>query len=329
MDVPIEELKSMLERALAVLGYSAEEIPVISDVILYAQLRDSNQGIVKLVDGGYVRGRATGEIRVARETRISALIDGGNNPAMVVLNSAVDICLQKTRVSGFSVIGTFGTSQSTGAMGYYVRRIALSGYIGYASAGSAPSVCAHGGCGPVFGTNPIAVGIPCTPRPLVLDMATSAMTRYGLIEADVARRPIPCDVAYNAEGSSTTNASEALKGAIRPFDRGPKGSGLSMIVEILTGPLVSASYCGLEAERGRGNLVIGLDPQLLGDAGCFREEVATLLGRVKGCARLPGVDEILAPGEKEEAVADRRLRSGRIDINERQYEMLERLVTEA
>lgn len=42
---------------------------------------------------------------------------------------------------------------------------------------------------------------------------------FGLLEAKTAGKPIPGDVAYDDKGNATTDPAEALKGAIRVFDR--------------------------------------------------------------------------------------------------------------
>lgn len=42
---------------------------------------------------------------------------------------------------------------------------------------------------------------------------------FGLLEAKTAGKPIPGDVAYDESGNATTDPAEALKGAIRVFDR--------------------------------------------------------------------------------------------------------------
>jgi len=49
---------------------------------------------------------------------------------------------------------------------------------------------------------------------------------------------IPHDVAYSRGGRPTCNPNEALRGALRPFDRSHKGSGLALMVELLTGAWV-------------------------------------------------------------------------------------------
>jgi LDH2 family malate/lactate/ureidoglycolate dehydrogenase len=53
-----------------------------------------------------------------------------------------------------------------------------------------------------------------------MDMATAAYAWFGLLEAKTAGRPIPSDVALNAQGLPTTDPNEVLSGgAIRVFDR--------------------------------------------------------------------------------------------------------------
>jgi LDH2 family malate/lactate/ureidoglycolate dehydrogenase len=53
-----------------------------------------------------------------------------------------------------------------------------------------------------------------------MDMATAAYAWFGLLEAKTAGRPIPGDVALNAQGQPTTDPNEVLSGgAIRVFDR--------------------------------------------------------------------------------------------------------------
>ena len=47
-------------------------------------------------------------------------------------------------------------------------------------------VAPHGSSEAIFGTNPIAVGVPTTQGPLVMDMSTAASSWFGLVEAKLA-----------------------------------------------------------------------------------------------------------------------------------------------
>ncbi len=317
MKISINELEDLTTRAVRSYGYSDGEVRAISDVLLYAQLRGNNQGVVKLIGKGIPRDPAAGEIVVEKETPISARINGNRNHAMVVVRRAMDMVAAKAKKSGFGVAGTFNTNTSSGAIGYFASELAKQGLIGFLFGRSPERVAMHGACEPVFGTNPVAVGIPAEPDPVVLDMSTAAISFYGLVEAETAGRPIPGDVAYNADGSPTTSPREAIKGAIRSFDRSHKGSGLALIGEILAGPLVGAAFCGIGDSKGNwGHLVFAIDPGILGDRDEFIRNVGGICRKVKATRKLPEVTEIHLPGERGAQLANRRLACGEIEVED-------------
>jgi LDH2 family malate/lactate/ureidoglycolate dehydrogenase len=82
-------------------------------------------------------------------------------------------------------------------------------------------VAPHAGTEALFGTNPIAVGVPKgLDPPFVFDMATSGLAYYDVVAAWDRGDPLPPGLAYNAAGDPTTNPAEVLEGgALRPFDR--------------------------------------------------------------------------------------------------------------
>ncbi len=317
MKISISELEDLTARAVRSYGYTDDEVRVISDVLLYAQLRGNNQGVVKLIGKGISVDPGAGEITVEMETPISARINGNRNHAMVVVRKAMDIVVAKAQKSGFGIAGTFNTNTSSGAIGYFASELAKQGLIGFLFGRSPERVAMHGSCEPVFGTNPMAVGIPAEPDPVVLDMSTAAISFYGLVEAETAGRAIPDDVAYNVEGKATTSPQEAIKGAIRSFDRSHKGSGLGLIGEILAGPLVGAAFCGLGDSKGNwGHLLFAIDPGILGDRDQFIRSVSEICLKVKATQKLPEVTEIYLPGERGSLLANQRLACGEIEIED-------------
>jgi LDH2 family malate/lactate/ureidoglycolate dehydrogenase len=317
MKISISELEELTARAVRSYGYSEEEVRVISAALLYAQMRGNNQGVVKLIAKGIPIDPAAREIAVELETPISARINGNRNHAMVVVRKAVDIVAAKAKKSGFGVAGTFNTNTSSGAIGYFASELAQQGLVGFLFGRSPERVAMHGSCEPVFGTNPLAVGIPAEPDPVVLDMSTAAISFYGLVEAETAGRTIPDDVAYNVEGTPTTSPQEAIKGAIRSFDRSHKGSGLALIGEILAGPLVGAAFCGMGDSKGNwGHLIFAIDPGILGNRDEFIRNVGAIYRKVKATRKLPGVTEIFVPGEQGSRLASQRLACGEIEIED-------------
>ena len=320
MKIKINELMVLGQKAVKSFGYSDSETQMILDVLMYAQLRGNNQGLVKLIGQGIPKDPRASAIRFIKETRFSVLLDGAYNMAIIVANRAVQIALGKAAEHGFGMVGANNTYSSSGAIGYYARAIAEEGLIGCVFASSPPRVCTHGSYEPVFGTNPLAIGVPTTDNPVVLDMATAAIANYGILEAETAGLELPPDLTYDGNGLLTTSPSEALQGAIRPFDRSYKGAALALIVEILAGPLIGARFSGLEKTgTGRGDLILAIDPEVLTNRDTFREQVSQLVGKVKDSKKLPGVDEILVPGERGDRLANERIQSGQLEIEDNLY----------
>ena len=139
----------------------------------------------------------------------------------------------------------------------------------------------------------MAIGIPSSGDPVVLDMATAIMAYYGLIEAKTAGRKIPAGIAYDSKGKFTTDPAKAMDGALLPFDKDRKGSGLALMVEVLTGPLVAASFVGFgDTGTNWGNLIWVIDPELLIDQKTFKKNVQKLVEKVKSIKKIKGVKEI-------------------------------------
>ena len=328
MKVKISELKRIVLKALKNYGYDSKESIIISDILLYAQLRGNNQGIVKLIGKGIPKSKEAKKVRVVKNTKLSALLDGGHNMGMVVLTQAMNMGIKKAKQYGFGIVGTNSTSTSTGSIGYYANKIAQNGFVGFVFAGSPETVSTYGSYEPLFGTNPLAIGIPSDRDPVVLDMATAAMAYFGLVEAKTAGKKIPGDIAYDKSGKFTTDPAKAMDGAILPFDRSYKGAGLALMVEILTGPLVSASFVGFgDTARNWGNLIYVIDPGLLGNKSDFKKNVSKLIYRVKKAKRLKGVKDIFVPGEKGDILTKKYLKSGSLEIEKNLYQGLQEVAS--
>ena len=237
MNVPIEALRQATRRAIAAQGFSAADTEIILEIIMYAQLRGNNQNVIKLLGAGMPADPNAGEIKVVKDTKLSALIDGGWNQGMVVVARATRLAIEKAQAHGFGIVGARRSNSPTGAIGYFARELADAGLIGFVCSGSMELMAMHGSYEPFFGTNPLAIGIPTAGNPIVFDMATAAIAWYGIHLAQAEGRSIPEGVAYDRDGQITTDPAAALAGAIKAFG-GYKGAALALIVEVLTRPLV-------------------------------------------------------------------------------------------
>mmetsp|Transcript_11509 Transcript_11509/g.49595 ORF Transcript_11509/g.49595 Transcript_11509/m.49595 type:complete len:887 (-) Transcript_11509:40-2700(-) len=328
VSVPITELTETCRRAIKTYGYDDVETQILLDVMMYAQLRGNNQGIIKVTTKGIARDPAWAPIAIEHETQLSACLNGNKNAGMVVIHKAMDMAIEKAKTHGFGICGTNNTSTSTGALGYYAQKIAEEGLIAMVFAGSPEFVAPNGAIQPIFGTNPIGVGIPTAGKPVVLDMATSAYSFFGLLEARTAGKKIPHGVAIDSAGKITEDPNAAIDGgAIIGFDGGYKSSNLALMVELLAGPLVGAAVTDKMAAKNWGNLVVAIDPKLLGQ-GEFERRAKMVTDRVKAAKRQPDVDEILLPGERGDGVAARARASGVIDVESNLWAGLQELASQ-
>lgn len=320
--VTVDDLKALALRGVTKLGYNAADSETLVDVMMFSQLRGGNQGLIKIITNGLNKDPNSKEPTVVHSTKLSARIDGGQSVGMKVAMKATSMAIEKAKEHGFGMVGTFNTCTSTGSLGAYVKKIAEEGLIGFAFAQSPEFVAPFGAYQAIFGTNPIAFGVPRLDghEPLVMDQATAAFPFFGLLEAKTAGRSIPDNVAYGPDGNPTTDPAQAIAGAIRVFDRNYKGSNLSLMVELLAGPLVRAATSDKKAAKNWGNLVIAIDPELMGDVEEFKKGTQVVLERVKNAKKLPGVTEIKLPGERGNAMYAQAIASGHIEVEKNLYE---------
>jgi LDH2 family malate/lactate/ureidoglycolate dehydrogenase len=315
MKVKLADLEAITHAAILKYMYSETEASIIQKILMYAQLRGNNQGVVKLIGKGIPKREGASAPKLVKETPVSALVKGNKTHAMIVMNYLADLAIKKAKKSGVGITGNFDSSESTGALGFYVNKIAEQGLIGLAFA-SAPfqTTAPHGSTEAKFCTNPLAYGIPTKSDPIILDMSTSAMAYYGLIEAKTAGRNVPKGTGYDSKGRETTDPAEIMSGALKTFG-GHKGSGLALIVQILAGVFVNADSFDNDSDNA-GNLVIAIDPNIFTETNEFKTKVSEIISKVKSAKKINGVEEIFIPGERGNKLRKKVVTSAEIEIEE-------------
>lgn len=324
MKIKINDFRDLIISILSSKNYSKPQAEKIAEVLIYAELTGKNtQGLIKLTGTEPMQNiKPEYESKISKETKISALIDGGGNAAPLVCQMASDIVIDKCKEHGVAIVGTNNTYASSGAIGFYAEKIASHDFIGLVFAGSPGGVAPFGSIEPLFGTNPLAFGFPTEQDPIIFDMATSAVTWYGLVRAKSLGEDLPEGVAIDETGNLTTNPEEAMKGAILPFDKSYKGSGLGLMVEILTGPLVGGTFATPNGTGDWSNLFIAIDPDILIGKNEFKKRNSELLSKIKNSRKAKGFSEILIPGERALRNKKDNEKFGSIKIDEKIYNEL-------
>lgn len=320
MKVKLEELKAKVKLGVGKLGYQDEDAHVIADVLIYAQLRGNNQGIPKIATGGVPKATDVKPFEIVKENKCAVLVSGGHS--MVAASRSADLAADLAEKHGVGIVASNHTYTSSGAIGYFARKLSKRGYIGFVCVGNGDfaAVAPEGSSEPKLGTNPFAYAFPYEGGEVVFDTATAAIAYFGVIEAMLKGEPLPEGVAVNASGESTVDAAEVLGrgegesvgGAIKTL-AGHKGFGLSLLVQLLGGPFALAGTVGVNEDDGSGTFVIAIDPGLLAGKEEYMKRSRKFVDVIKSAKPIPG-EQVQLPGERGDKRAAEIEQSGEIEI---------------
>lgn len=318
MKVKIADLRKKIIGTLLSKDFSQSESEKIAEALLWCDMAGiSTMGLLKMAGTEPIQDiKALYPMKLDRETKLSALVDAGANPAPLAAQYATELAITKAKEHGFGMVGVHNTFSSTLAQSYYTQQIADNDLIGFVMSGSPAVFAPFDSIDPLFGTNPVGFGFPTENDPLIFDMTTSAMAWYALIQAKNHGDELRPGAAIDNEGNPTTDPQKAMDGAMLPFDGGYKGSGLGMMIEVLTGPLVKAAYADVSIDEEYGTLVMAIDPELLIDIADFKKANSDLIGKIKQSRKKEGVAEIRIPGERTLEVYRQSLESGEVEVDE-------------
>jgi amino acid adenylation domain-containing protein len=339
--VTLESARSCGEEALMQAGLSREHAALLTEVQLEASLRGQPTHNIGAIPR-YARRLASGainarpELRIERETGVSALLDGDNGPGQLVALAAMKLAMEKAGANGIGVVGVH-RSNHFGAAGHYVLQAARRGLIGLGTTNSALWLAPTGGVTPLFGTNPLAVGIPSgRHHPIVLDASMSVTAKGKVAKHLEEGRPLPHGWILDSAGRPSVDPADLVAGLGIPIG-GHKGYGLALVMEALSGVLTGAGF-GSEHSRARlrqngvppdfGHFFIAIDPELFLSRTEFEARVDRMIDEVKGAQRMEGVEEILLPGEAELRAREHNLREG-VPLSPAVHQALEKYRREA
>ena len=308
MRVSKDELFKLMKDKLAKAGLTEEAAGDVSDVLTFADHRGiHSHGAVRveyyaerIAKGGITNNP---EFRFEKTGPSTAILYGDNGVGHQVAKLGMDKAIEMAKENGVAVVGMTNISHS-GALGYFVEKAAEEDMVALSVCQSDPMVVPFGGTEPYFGTNPIAFAAPTNDeRIITFDMATTVQAWGKVLDARSKGNDIPDTWAVNAKGEPTTNSRDVH--ALVPV-AGPKGYGLMMMVDILSGSLlglphgvhVSSMYNDLTKGRELGQLHVVINPAYFTDVTAFKKQLSTMLDELKEQTPAPGFTEVNFPGER-------------------------------
>ncbi|GAA1772057.1 MULTISPECIES: Ldh family oxidoreductase [Streptomonospora] len=253
--------------------------------------------------------------RVVTETPVSALLDAGNGPGIVAAEHAMRTAADKAAATGVGMVSV-RNSNHCGMLAHYTAAAAREGLVALATTSAPAAMAPWGAKDPYFGTNPVSYAVPAPEgRPdIVFDMATSHVAKGKIILAGKNGQEIPLGWALDGAGRPTTDPAAALAGSVLPVG-GPKGSGLALLVEVLSalfsgahhGPHIPPLYDNDEHPQGLGHFFLAMSPAVFLPQEEFAARVGRLADEVAALSAAEGHERVYLPGEPEaERAAHRR-----------------------
>jgi LDH2 family malate/lactate/ureidoglycolate dehydrogenase len=319
--VRAEQLRAFAVEVTRAVGVPEDDATVIADGMVWAELRGIDVGIKRLptLVSQIRQGSTVADPKpvVVLELPAFAVVDGHGAWGQVTSARAMRIAIEKARAAGVGACVVRDTGNSL-AMGYYPWLAVREGMIGVAITNADPLQTAWGGTEKMLGNQAYAIGCPSgRHEPVIFDTATTAVSWVKIHEYEARGETLPPGVALNAGGEPTIEPVEALAGTLLPAG-GYKGFGLALMWEILTGVLSGGEIFGRSVDGdpapnqrcGQSTFLLAIDPSLAVSREKFLERVDTLIDQLHASPKAPGVERIVAPGERRGETARKRERDG-------------------
>ncbi len=303
-------------------GVSADDAQAVAKCLVEADLRGvQTHGMsrlpiyVKRVEQGLVN--PVPNMRLYKPLAACASLDGDNGFGFLVGIRAMQEAIVMAETSGVGVVSAHNSNHFGMAATYLLQAVA-AGYFAFVFTNAAKSMPPWGGREGLLGTSPLGAAAPAGKLPpFVLDMSPAIAARGKIRLAEKRSESIPEGYALDENGQSTTDPTAALRGVVLPIGT-YKGSGISMLMEILSGVFSGANFAGdvpdqytvMDRPQNVGHFFMAMKPGLFVTEQGFRARMDTLISRVKANPLASGFDEILIPGEIEARLENERRKTG-------------------
>jgi hydroxycarboxylate dehydrogenase B len=317
-------LSSAIAQIFQGIGSNENEARLIADNLVLANLSGHDSHGVGLVPL-YLDGVKAGRVRVNQRPEIIAdsgmmvTIDAGMGFGQAIGHEAIELGISRVRTSGICLVA-IRNCHHLGRIGHWGEQCAQAGYVSthYVNTlGLPPLVAPYGGSDARFATNPYCAALPGpNGQPVVLDMATSKIALGKVRVAMNKGTEVEDDTLIDADGQPTNDPRvmyQSPSGAILPFG-GHKGYGLGVIAELFAGALTGGGTYNASTAVTKvihnNMLSIIFDPEKLGGAASWRDDVSGFIDWVKASPPGENSDGVLVAGEPERFTFVERSRSG-------------------
>lgn len=332
MKIAANRLAALVTKIFEQVGCQEREAACIGEHLVKANLSGhDSHGVIRV--SFYLQWVRDGKLFPNRDfsldvdTDVLTTGDGQLGFGLWIGAQATAIGVEKCKRMGTAIVAV-RNSGHMGRIGHYAEQAAEQGVVSLHFAntsGLAMVVLPAGAKDPRMSINPIVIGVPLVDEdPVVLDIAAAATVEGKLKVARNQGQSVAEGLIVDAQGNPTTDPNDFYgppRGGILPFG-GHKGSGLSVMAELLAGALTGGG-CSAEGKTQleQGLLSIYIDPQQLESSTAFLPEVRRYVDFVRSARAKEASGEVFVPGQIEARNRSQRLREG-IELDEQTWQQL-------
>ena len=306
MRVPFSKMYDEFLRVLLKVGFAEERAKLCAKIYaessldgVYSHGLNRFPGFIRHIKKGYVDVHASPE----KVESLGSLErwDGNLGPGVLNANFSMGRAIQIARENGVGCVALRNTNHWMRG-GTYGWQAADANCIAICFTNTEPNLPPWGGIDCRTGNNPFVIAVPRENGHIVLDMAMSQFS-YGKMEACMRNREkLPVYGGFDDKGSLTCSPDEIIK-SCRPLPIGYwKGSGLSIMIDLLTTLLSqgrSTYMLGeLEEEHGVSQVFICFDIMHLHGSNSVDNVIEGIIDFIHGTTPSGENERVYYPGER-------------------------------
>ena len=302
-------------------GVPTKNAAIVAKCLVAADLRGVDTHGVNRVPSYMARIRqgvldAKAQPTLHEATPVVAQVDAHNAFGFIAAHLGMSKAIDMAKTFGIGMV-SIKHSNHFGMSAWIVQQAIDAGTMSLVFTNSSPALPVWGGKEKLMGVSPIACGAPAgKEKPFILDMAPSVAARGKIYKAKRRGEKIPMDWALDSEGRQTDDPAAALDGVMLPMG-GPKGSALSIMMDVFSGVLSGSAFAGHVTNpydpskpADVGHFLVAIKPDLFMSLEDFKERMDYLYQRCVGSEKMAGVNRIYFPGEIEQITEETRRREG-------------------
>ena len=302
-------------------GLPADKAALVAPLMVEADLMGHTTHGLQLV-GAYLAAlkdgsmTATGMPEVLSDRGPVVVWDGMRLSGVWLTASAVDLAVERARQYGTCTV-SIRRSHHIACLAAFLQRATDEGMMVTLTCSdpAVASVAPFGGTRAIYTPDPMAVGIPTSGDPILIDISASITTNGLTNRLHKEGRTLEHPWLIDAEGNPSKDPAVLFTdppGTILPvggLDHGHKGYGMALIVEALTQGLSGHGRADPPEGWGASIWVQVQDPTAFAGADAFSRQTDRLVELCRTNPPRPGVDAVRLPGDgalsrKRTALAD-------------------------